>query len=1053
MWKRKSLDKAAADKANASLTRNEEEIQTLLQDKADMEKELIIIREKLSSALSDCNAKAQIAQEAISGWEKMETQAIAMKQQLDKALQEKAASEERLVHLDAALKESLRQLYVAREDQGNQIHDAVMKTSRDYEGKTRTLGDKLSAASARLATLDYENTQLSKALLRKEKEIEEWKELKTRMETEVSALLTRLESTEKKNTSLIYEVSVLEKQLEIRNDEIEFNQRTADVSHKQYLESAKKITKLESECQRLRLLVRKRLPGPAAWAKMKSEVEILGKDLVDTRRKSNLSPIHSADFFTDMVPDTSSRKFDLLSHQLCQLGEENRSLKEALNKKGYDLQPFRVISAHVPSDRQVEEFQNGHMITDLGSTVPNGSLQEFSLTSMSDMGNDDKASCAESSASALITDLEHFKNGNQMGTPSPKSFRSSDINLMDDFVEIEKLAVGLTESPFSGSRPVTDYPNNNSRSGTNPLMSDVKQTVSQLGCKSDPSTSIQELKAVTTNINNHPLWLADIVKIISDQCHLTNRSVDYALEDIKVALMAKGSLDYKAFDDANSSEHPSSVYDLGSSRIMPEGSTDVKSDACDEDVSATERNSRQFQSTGYISLHKIIELIESINIPDGRNSDGMGYTNSETPTGYMVRVLQWKTNELSTILEQFVQSCRDLSMRKVHFEKFTEQLTGTLEWILNHCFSIQDVSSMKDEIKNNLDWDDAQSESEIESGTMNKISNSCKLHPRRVELQALPFLSGGGNHSLPVDKLQSTSREDESKLDDELSSSKLAKKDMERRLHSEVSRSESLMTEVQELMKTIESLQAEVSVLKQSNSLAENQIEKQKIANEELEEQLTAAKCELDEACEKFLSLEEELDYKTSSLEKLKVTALDLELQLRAKMEFSEDKVDNGEILLQKDREIEAASETLAECQETITNLGKQLKAMASPKDRSLFDKLSATTVHSPNVSTETESPLKVISQRSTPLEKLMAEDRSEIGNLMSQTDKGTDMHVDEAPDFPLTSVVTNEMPRSEEKTPTIGFNAIVPVKKRNGMWKKLIWRRHSSSKNFLVSC
>lgn len=41
-----------------------------------------------------------------------------------------------------------------------------------------------------------------------------------------------------------------------------------------------------------------------------------------------------------------------------------------------------------------------------------------------------------------------------------------------------------------------------------------------------------------------------------------------------------------------------------------------------------------------------------------------------------------------------------------------------------------------------------------------------------------------------------------------------------------------------------------------------------------------------------------------------------------------------------QDWEIAAASEKLAECQETILNLGKQLKALASPRDAALFDKV-----------------------------------------------------------------------------------------------------------------
>ena len=201
-----------------------------------------------------------------------------MKQELEKALQQRSVSEERLLHLDAALKECMLQLRFVREEQEKRIHDAVMKTSKEFESTRFVLDQKLAEANKRLAKVDGKNGKLNKALLAKEKVIEELHKHTTQMEVDFSSLVTRLESTEKENVSLKYEVRVLEKELEIRNEEREFNRRTAEVAHKQHLESVKKIAKLESECQSLRILVRKRLPGPAALAKMKNEVEMLGRN-------------------------------------------------------------------------------------------------------------------------------------------------------------------------------------------------------------------------------------------------------------------------------------------------------------------------------------------------------------------------------------------------------------------------------------------------------------------------------------------------------------------------------------------------------------------------------------------------------------------------------------------------------------------------------------------------------------------------------------------------------------------------------------------------------
>lgn len=50
---------------------------------------------------------------------------------------------------------------------------------------------------------------------------------------------------------------------------------------------------------------------------------------------------------------------------------------------------------------------------------------------------------------------------------------------------------------------------------------------------------------------------------------------------------------------------------------------------------------------------------------------------------------------------------------------------------------------------------------------------------------------------------------------------------------------------------------------------------------------------------------------------------------------------------MSQELEISTASEKLIECRETIINLGKQLKALASPKDAILFDQVLQTAVRS----------------------------------------------------------------------------------------------------------
>lgn len=69
----------------------------------------------MNSAYSDVNL----------GWEKAENEVGHLKQQLGTTVQQKSALEDRVNHLDGALKECVRQLRQAREEQEQKIHDAV----------------------------------------------------------------------------------------------------------------------------------------------------------------------------------------------------------------------------------------------------------------------------------------------------------------------------------------------------------------------------------------------------------------------------------------------------------------------------------------------------------------------------------------------------------------------------------------------------------------------------------------------------------------------------------------------------------------------------------------------------------------------------------------------------------------------------------------------------------------------------------------------------------------------------------------------------------------
>jgi hypothetical protein len=81
------------------------------------------------------------------GWEKAEAEAVTLKLQLDAALQQKLATEDRVAHLDGALKECMKQLRHVREEQEQLIHDTLVKKTREYDKLRVEMETKLAEAS------------------------------------------------------------------------------------------------------------------------------------------------------------------------------------------------------------------------------------------------------------------------------------------------------------------------------------------------------------------------------------------------------------------------------------------------------------------------------------------------------------------------------------------------------------------------------------------------------------------------------------------------------------------------------------------------------------------------------------------------------------------------------------------------------------------------------------------------------------------------------------------------------------------------------------------
>nr|GEW89311.1 hypothetical protein [Tanacetum cinerariifolium] len=855
IWKKKATEKTMISEDEANLA-----------DKMELERNLKISDKKLSAALAEINAKDEIAKkqtniarEAIQGWEKAETEVLTLKQELEKATQQRVADEERLHGADAALKECMLQLRFVREEQEKRIHDAVTKTSTEYEKIRTDLEEKLTESNRKLSKLGIENAQLSKTLSEKEKIINELHAVSAQVDYDLSAVVSSLDSAQRENASLSYEVRMLEKELEIRNEEREFNRRTSEAAHKQYLGNVKKIAKLETEAQRLRLLVQKRLPGPADVVKMKNAVNVLGKESTEvTRRRSNPFPVASTEFVVD---DASSKKITFLTEQLCALEEENKLLKEFLNQK----------------------------------------TNELTKSQMSDMGSDEKVSMAES------------------WTPSCYTVGASDIGLMDDFVEMEKLALVSVEKPFVNS------------------------------------TLVQE---------NHSHWLDNILKVVAEHAKIMQQSSSDMLEDIKVALAGKDTCNFQA----------------------PVDKKDSNAYTCDESMKK--------------SIQRLVELIEGIKLSE-KDDNLSPYKTSETPTGYTVHVFQWKTSELRGVLEEFLQSCNKMVNGKAGLEDFLKELTSGMEWIVNHCFSLQDVSSMKDDIKKHFDWDETHSECEVEGGTNGRLSEADKLDFPKDQSPGWPM----ANIRNKIFHMETNVREVR-KLKDDVANLESANKDLEVELQSESAKCASLLIQLQEPEKAMmEALSEQRENLKDQTEegIVEKDIDKHPIE--------TINEC--NETHQEPISIQEQ--------------------ECMTENDLKSCHLDHDEIILTSENEITAASDKLAECQETIINIGKQLKAMTSlPINMSSSNNCEITVLPKGN---------EPINQRISLLDKMITEDAA--GAPRSQKPKGVartltspailDGNSNPVMTSPRMFLSVDGVKDEKDEEALINFLSVVPNKKKSG--------------------
>lgn len=258
LWRRKSSDTPAqrfSDDQTFLNHRSQSPEVISKADTADVEvyDNVKILEEKLSSGVMNTTTATQdlvkqhakVAEEAVSGWEKAEKEVFALKQQLDASLTKNSA-------LDSALKDCVRQLRQARDEQGERANEWENAKSR-LESQIKELQYQLQICKA----------EVGRRLVDPD-------------------LQKKLVAVEEENSVLKLELLSQAEELELRIIERDLSTQAAETASKQHLESVKKLSKLEAECRRLKAAAAYKVPY-ANILKLDSASSISIESLADSQ--------------------------------------------------------------------------------------------------------------------------------------------------------------------------------------------------------------------------------------------------------------------------------------------------------------------------------------------------------------------------------------------------------------------------------------------------------------------------------------------------------------------------------------------------------------------------------------------------------------------------------------------------------------------------------------------------------------------------------------------------------------------------------------------------
>ncbi|KAJ4847873.1 hypothetical protein Tsubulata_017248 [Turnera subulata] len=903
----------------------EDQVKTYEGQFETLEEQIKELNEKLSAAHEEMTTKdnlvkqhAKVAEEAVTGWEKAEAEALALKNHLESVTLSKLTAEDRASHLDGALKECMRQIRNLKEEHEQKLQDVIVTKTKQWDKIKMELEAKIVNFDQELLRSAAENAALSRSLQERSNMVIKISEEKSQAEAEIEHLKGNIESCEREINSLKYELHVISKELEIRNEEKNMSMRSADVANKQHMEGVKKIAKLEAECQRLRGLVRKKLPGPAALAQMKLEVESLGRDYGDSRlRRSPVKPPSPHSSSVSEFSMDNSQKFqkenEFLTERLFAMEEETKMLKEALAKRNSELQASRNLCAKTASRLQSLEaqLQSSNQQKNSPKSIVQVPAEVYSsqhasnppsLTSVSEDGNDDAQSCADSWATALISELSQFKK-EKNGEKLNKAENTKHLGLMDDFLEMEKLACLNT----NGDITISDSPSKTSEIVTADVRGEVssaKETLSEKQRDMDLTTMDSASEADLPPLTKLQSKISMIFKSVSDDADMGK-----ILEEIKSVMQdANDAMRQCSLTCVSEEEQSSNAVCNGPG--VPQDAALIEG----KEISLSQDSKVVAGSTDILSqdLAAAISQIHDFVLFLGKEAMAVHDSASDG-------------NDLSHKIEEFSATFNKLIYGKTSLVDFLFDLSHVLAKASGLRFNVLGYKCSEAEInspdcidkvalpENKTVQNDTSGESyengcgHISSPTSNPEvpddgnlvpSYGSNITPRKVSLEEFEELKSEKENIA----------EDLSRLTESLETTK-----------SQLHETEQLLAEVK----------SELASAQRSNSLAETQLKCMAESYRSLEARAGELETEVNLLRAKTETLESELqEEKNNHLDALtRCKELQEQLQLNEQCSVcaASEEVDTN---AKQEKDLAAAAEKLAECQETIFLLGKQLKSL-----------------------------------------------------------------------------------------------------------------------------